>query len=176
MASVGAAFEPALSVSHCGRYTLRRAAFADAQTVLTDLSHEEADEGKRLGIVEYSSTYQEVATGRSFAVTTAERPFKTLVIFGVNTAGGIWLLPSQHCVEKHGRMLANKRICQWFLEYAFSLIPEAPYLFNYVTPEGKRIINWLEKSAGARFAADPVPSTRNGAIALPFIIENSRHV
>jgi hypothetical protein len=158
-------------ISFCGRYRIREAGFGDAYTVLTDLSHEEAAEVARLGITDMRPTYQEVADGRAFAVTTARHPFRTLVIFGANTAGGIWLLPSQHCVEVHRKMLASKRICQWFIEAAFTLAPAAKFLFNYVTPEGTRIINWLKKSAGARFAETPVPSMRNGALALPFTIE-----
>jgi hypothetical protein len=163
-------------ISYCGRYRIREAGFGDAHTVLNDLSHEEAAEGERLGITDLGPTYQEAADGRAFAVTTTSRPYTTLVIFGVNTAGGIWLLPSQHCVEKHGRMLASKRICRWFIEAAFTLAPAAKFLFNGVTPDGTRIINWLKKSAGARFADTPVPSIRNGALVLPFTIERPAHV
>lgn len=162
-------------ISYCGRYRIREATIGDAHTVLTDLSHEEAREGDRLG-VNLRDTYKEVAMGRAFAVTTAVPAYKTLVIFGVNEEGFIWLLPSQLCVEKHGRMLGSKRICQWFLEYAFSLAPGAERLFNGVTAEGASIINWLKKCCGAQFAEKTEPTVHNGALALPFYIERPAHV
>lgn len=162
-------------LSYCGRYRIREAGIGDAFTVLSDLSHEEAAEGERLG-VNVKDTYKEVAQGHAFAVTTASRPYQTLVIFGVNEHGYVWLLPSQSCVEQHGRMLGNKRICRWFLEYAFSLAPKAIRLFNGVTPEGKSIINWLKKCCGARFAEKPEPTVHNGAYALPFYIERPVNV
>jgi hypothetical protein len=162
-------------ISYCGRYRVGEATIGDAHVVLSDLSHAEEAERVRLGI-DLNPTYQEVADGRAFAVTTTKRPYTTLVIFGVSEDGAIWLLPSQHCVEKHGRMLGNKRICQWFIEHCFSLVPMAERLTNCVTPEGAEIINWLKKCAGARFADTPVPTKHTGALALPFIIERPSHL
>lgn len=158
------------SISSCGHYRITPATIGDAYTVLSDLSRDEAEEGQRLGITSFSNTYEEVANGRCYAVRTTARPYKTLVIFGANPDGAIWLLPSQYCVECHGRMLASKRICQWFIEHAFSLVPAAPALFNCVTPAGTKIINWLKRSAGARFADKPTPTKLNGALALTFRI------
>jgi hypothetical protein len=153
------------------------ATIGDAYTVLSDLSREEDQERVRLGITDMGPTYKEVAAGRAFAVVTASRPYKTLVLFGVNPEGFIWLLPSQQCVEQHGRMLGNKRICRWFIEHCFTLAgPKAKVLFNGVTPDGKSIINWLKKCCGARFSNTPVPTTHNGALALAFFIERPANV
>lgn len=163
-------------LSHCGRYRIREAGIGDAYTVLSDLSHAEEEERVRLG-VDLAPTYKEAAEGRTFAVVTTAFPHVTLVIFGVSLDGAIWLLPSQHCVEKHGRMLGSRRICRWFIEHAFSLVPRARVLFNGVTPEATSIIKWLKKCCGARFGMETFETeTPTKAKAYPFFIERPANV
>lgn len=164
------------AVSYCGRYRILEAGIGDAYTVLRDLSHDERAEAERLG-VKLDPTYREVAEGRAFVVKPTRPPYTPLVLFGVSEEGCIWLLPSQYCVEHHGRMLGNRRICRWFIEHCFELAgPKATTLYNGVTGEATSIINWLKKCCGARFTSKPIPTKHNGALALPFIIDRPVHV
>ncbi|SKA17775.1 hypothetical protein SAMN02745126_04005 [Enhydrobacter aerosaccus] len=153
------------------------AEIGDAITVLTDLSEVEEEERVRLGINDFEPTYRQVDMGRVFVVVASKAPRVALAIFGVNEHGFIWFLPSQYAVEHHGRMLADKRMCRWFIEHCFALAgPEVKTLYNGVTPEGTKIINWLKKSCGARFSNTPVPTEHNGALALPFFIDRPNHL
>lgn len=169
------------SISYNGKYWVREASVGDIVKVTSDISRDEMDEARRLGIKDpLKDAMAALADNRVYSVVPTRPPYTPLVIFGANKEGYIWLLPTQHCIDHHGRMLANPRICRWFIEHCFELIDrdggEPKVLFNGVTPEATRIIRWLKKSCGARFSNTPLPTTLKGADALPFFIDRPAHV
>lgn len=172
------------SVSPCGTYRVIGATIGGAKRVLDDLSHAEAAEKERLGLVGFKPMFDEIVAERAWLLVRNTRPYEELAIFGVGEeydrtmrARSVWFLPTQTAVETCKRDLASKEKAKWLLDFIWSSIPtdlnkEPIVLFNGVTPQNKAVLRWLKKVVGARVANHTVPNGPKQVQAHPFFLHH----